>query len=81
MRKILFVLICLLSLSSCVEHVDTISNYPNCVIVGKPIYRSSAATHLQIKYYSRASGKYIVKTILVPKLEYDLVQLGDTIKR
>ena len=81
MRKILFILICLLSLSSCIERVDTISNYPNSVIVGKPIYKSSAYTYLQIKYHNRTSGKYIVKTIRVSKFEYDLVQLGDTIKR
>lgn len=81
MRKILFVLICLLTSSSCIEQVDTISNYPNSVIVGKPIYRNSDYTRLQIKYYSRISGKHIVKTIRVSKFEYDSVQLGDSIKR
>lgn len=81
MRKILFILTCLLILSSCIKRVDTISNYPNGIIVGKPIYRNSNYTHLQIKYYNRVNGKYIVKTILVSKFEYDSVQLGDTIKR
>ena len=81
MKKILFVLMCLLILSSCSEQVDTISNYPNSIIVGKPIYKSSAYTHLQIKYYNKVSGKYVVKTIRVSKFEYDSVQLGDTIKR
>lgn len=81
MRKILFVPICLLILYSCTERVDTISNYPNGIIVGKSIYRNSTYTHLQIKYYSRIKGIYIVKTIRVSKFEYDLVQLGDTIKR
>ena len=81
MRKILFILICLLILSSCTERVDTISNYPNGIIVGKPIYRNSTSTRLQIKYYNRIGGKYTVKTIRVSKFEYDLVQLVDTIKR
>lgn len=80
MRKILFVL-CSLILFSCTERVDTISNYPNSIIIGKPMYRSSAYTRLQIKYHNRTSGKYTVKTIRVSKFEYDLVQLGDTIKR
>lgn len=81
MRKILFVLICLLILPSCIEKVDTISNYPNSIIVCKPIYKNNAYTYLQIKYYNKVSCRYTVKTIRVSKFEYDLVQLGDTIKR
>ena len=81
MRKILFILICLLILPSCIKKVDTISNYPNSIIVGKPIYKNRTYTYLQVKYYNKVSGKYIVKTIRVSKFEYDLVQLGDTIKR
>lgn len=81
MRKILFIITCLLVLSSCTEHVDTISNYPNSIIVGKSTYKSSIYTYLQVKYYNRVSGRYTVRTIRVSKFEYDLVQLGDTIKR
>lgn len=81
MRKTIFILMCLLTLFSCTDRVDTISNYPNSIIVGKPTYRNSAYTYLQIKYHNRTSGKYTVKTIRVSKFEYDLVQLGDTIKR
>lgn len=71
----------LIIFSSCAEEVDTIKNYKNAVVVGKPITTIKYSDcRIQIRYWSAVGAKYKVKYILIPRYEYESVHLGDTIK-
>ena len=71
----------LIIFSSCVEELDTIKNYKNAVVVGKPITSMKYSDcRIQIRYWSTAGNKYRIKYILIPRYEYESIHLGDTIK-
>ena len=82
MKKLIGIL--LLTLSSCVIGDDTVYNYPGAVVVDKYTSNTSKTYYNHyVKLRIRNKTKirdYIIETIIVPKFEYDRVELGDTIK-
>lgn len=78
--KNIVAVIVLLIISGCNESV---LNYKDSVVVDKPAGESIYGDTVTYSYYIRiksSTGRYQFKTIVVPKFEYYLFEVGDTIK-
>lgn len=74
MKKILFVLLLVLSCVGCEK--DSIYNYRGSVVVDK----WHGKRHYFLRLRDSIKGVYYIKEIDVTEFEYSLVELGDTIK-
>lgn len=69
--------------SSCSLFEESILNYKNSVVIDKQAVKSVTGDTLTYTYrirYMDGKGKYLIKGIIVPKFEYYLFEVGDTIK-
>lgn len=69
--------------NSCSLFEESILNYKNSVVIDKQAVKSVTGDTLTYTYrirYKDGKGKYLIKGIIVPKFEYHLFEVGDTIK-
>jgi hypothetical protein len=73
MKKLILTLgVILITLSAC----DTVCNHKDAVVIEK----NETFLKMKIRYQPPLSGRYVIQNIFVTKYEYDMYNVGDTIK-
>ena len=78
MKKILVIILGVILFTSCINDSTLDYRDMNAVVVVKR--KSYMRCKIKIRYYSTLDNKYIFKNLFVPECEFNLYNIGDTIK-
>lgn len=78
MKKILVIILGVILFTSCINDSTLDYRDMNAVVVVKR--RSYMGCKIKIRYHSTLDNKHIFKNLFVPECEFNLYNIGDTIK-
>lgn len=78
MKKILVIILGVMLFTSCINDSTLDYRDMNAVVVVKR--RSYMGYKIKIRYHSTSGDRHIFKNLFVPECEFDLYNIGDTIK-
>ena len=80
MKKII-ILISSIFILGC-QPVDSIYNHPNSVVVAVGVRDAGPTGYetIELRKYNSTTSEYYFKRIVIPGMEWELINIGDTLK-